>query len=105
MTTFEDSGLRPELLRAIQEMGFINPMPVQAEVIPLVLSDDRDIVALAQTGTGKTAAFGLPLIHHVDENDAHPQALILCPTRELCMQVSGDLTDYARYVKGVRYVT
>jgi len=83
-------------------MGFIRPMPVQAEVIPLVLSDDRDIVALAQTGTGKTAAFGLPLIHHVDEDEAYPQVLILCPTRELCMQVSGDLTDYSRYVKGVR---
>lgn len=102
MTTFEDSGLRPEILRAIQEMGFIKPMPVQAEVIPLVLSNDRDIVALAQTGTGKTAAFGLPLIHHVDADLASPQALILCPTRELCMQVSGDLTDYARFMKGVR---
>lgn len=102
MTTFEDSGLRPEILKAINEMGFVKPMPVQAEVIPLVLSNDRDIVALAQTGTGKTAAFGLPLIQHVDEYNAHPQALILCPTRELCMQVSGDLTDYSAYVKGVR---
>lgn len=102
MITFEDSGLRPELLRAAKDLGFVNPMPVQAEVIPLVLSGKRDIIALAQTGTGKTAAYGLPLIHHVDEFNAQPQVLVLCPTRELCVQVSGDMADYAQYIKGIR---
>lgn len=98
MKTFEELGISPALLQAVQEMGFVNPMPVQEAVIPLLLAGDTDIVALAQTGTGKTAAFGLPLIEQIDVTLKKPQALILCPTRELCLQIAGDLNNYAKYV-------
>ncbi|TAL60197.1 MAG: DEAD/DEAH box helicase [Bacteroidetes bacterium] len=97
MINFEDMGFTPGILKAIQELGFENPMPVQEKVIPLMLGDERDIIALAQTGTGKTAAFGLPLVQATDTEINNTQALILCPTRELCMQITGDLTDYARF--------
>jgi ATP-dependent RNA helicase DeaD len=97
MTNFEEMGFTPGILKAIQELGFENPMPVQEKVIPLMLGGDDDIIALAQTGTGKTAAFGLPLVQATDTEVNHTQALILCPTRELCMQITGDLTDYARF--------
>lgn len=90
-------GLTPGILKAIEELGFEQPMPVQEKVIPLMLSGDNDIIALAQTGTGKTAAFGLPLVLATDTEIRDTQALILCPTRELCMQITGDLTDFARY--------
>lgn len=97
MTKFEEMGLTPGILKAIQELGFENPMPVQERVIPLMMTGDNDIIALAQTGTGKTAAFGLPLVQTTDTADQNTQALILCPTRELCMQIAGDLADFARY--------
>ena len=97
MTNFEEMGFTPGILKAIQELGFDQPMPVQEKVIPLMLGDEGDIIALAQTGTGKTAAFGLPLVQATDTEINNTQALILCPTRELCMQITGDLTDYARY--------
>ena len=90
-------GFTPGILKAIQELGFDQPMPVQEKVIPLMLGDEVDIIALAQTGTGKTAAFGLPLVQATDTGINDTQALILCPTRELCMQITGDLTDYARF--------
>ena len=90
-------GFTPGILKAIQELGFENPMPVQEKVIPLMLGGEVDIIALAQTGTGKTAAFGLPLVQATDTEINNTQALILCPTRELCMQITGDLTDYARF--------
>jgi len=90
-------GFTPGILKAIQELGFEQPMPVQEKVIPLMLADSGDIIALAQTGTGKTAAFGLPLVQATDTELNSTQALILCPTRELCMQITGDLTDYAKY--------
>ena len=90
-------GFTPGVLKAIQELGFDNPMPVQEKVIPLMLGGEEDIIALAQTGTGKTAAFGLPLVQATDTEINNTQALILCPTRELCMQITGDLTDYARF--------
>jgi len=90
-------GFTPGILKAIQELGFDQPMPVQEKVIPLMLGDAGDIIALAQTGTGKTAAFGLPLVQATDTEINNTQALILCPTRELCMQITGDLTDYARF--------
>ena len=90
-------GFTPGILKAIQELGFENPMPVQEKVIPLMLGGEEDIIALAQTGTGKTAAFGLPLVQATDTEINNTQALILCPTRELCMQITGDLTDYARF--------
>jgi ATP-dependent RNA helicase DeaD len=97
MINFEEMGFTPGILKAIQELGFEQPMPVQEKVIPLMLGDERDIIALAQTGTGKTAAFGLPLVQMTDTENDSTQALILCPTRELCIQITGDLTDYARY--------
>jgi ATP-dependent RNA helicase DeaD len=102
MTNFEEMGFTPGILKAIQELGFEQPMPVQEKVIPIMLSEEGDIIALAQTGTGKTAAFGLPLVQMTDTELNTTQALILCPTRELCMQITGDLTDYARYTGKLR---
>ena len=102
MKTFEELGVSPEIRRAIEEMGYEQPMPVQEEVIPYLLGENNDVVALAQTGTGKTAAFGLPLIQKVDVTQRIPQSLILCPTRELCLQIAGDLNDYSKYVQGLR---
>ena len=96
--TFEELGVRDDLLRGISELGFETPMPVQEKVIPRLLEGDRDLVALAQTGTGKTAAFGLPLIQRIDASLSIPQALVLAPTRELCLQIAGDLADFAKYV-------
>lgn len=98
MLNFEELGVRPDLLKGIAEMGFETPMPVQEKVIPVLLNGGHDLVALAQTGTGKTAAFGLPLIQRVDLDRAEPQALILAPTRELCLQIAGDLADFSKYV-------
>ena len=98
MQNFEELGVRPDLLRGIAEMGFENPMPVQEKVIPVLLNGDHDLVALAQTGTGKTAAFGLPLIQRVDLDRNDTQALVLAPTRELCLQIAGDLADFSNYV-------
>ena len=95
--TFEELGVRDDLLRGIEEMGFETPMPVQEKVIPVLLDGDHDLVALAQTGTGKTAAFGLPLIQRIDIHKHVPQALILAPTRELCLQIAGDLADFSKY--------
>ncbi len=102
MKTFEQLGLVSEIVEAIQELGFEQPMPIQEEVIPLLLSQTRDIIALAQTGTGKTAAFGLPIIQKVDVKKRAPQTLILCPTRELCLQISADLNDYSKYVDDIK---
>lgn len=98
MTTFQELGVNDELLRGITELGFENPMPVQEKVIPVLLNGDHDLVALAQTGTGKTAAFGLPVIQRVDTSLHAPQALILSPTRELCLQIAGDLADFSKYI-------
>jgi len=89
------------VLRAIREMGYEAPMPVQEEVIPLLLGEHLDIIALAQTGTGKTAAYGLPILQKIDIERRQPQVLILCPTRELCLQIAGDLSDYSRYIDGL----
>ena len=101
MKTFEELGVAPELLQAIYDMGFEMPMPVQEQVIPYLLYEDCDVVALAQTGTGKTAAFGLPVIQRLDVNLQQPQALILSPTRELCLQIADDLADFAKYLPEV----
>ncbi len=98
MTTFEELGVSAPLLKAIEEMGYEQPMPVQEKVIPALLNGDHDLVGLAQTGTGKTAAFGLPLIQRIDTSRRVPQALVLAPTRELCLQIAGDLADYSKYV-------
>ena len=102
MKTFEELGVSAEIRQAIEEMGYENPMPVQEEVIPYLLGNRNDVVALAQTGTGKTAAFGLPLIQKIDVKNCVPQALVLCPTRELCLQIAGDLTDYSKYITDLK---
>ena len=102
MKTFEELGIDSKILKAISEIGFENPMPVQEQVIPLLLAENTDIVALAQTGTGKTAAFGLPVIQKIDVSDNYPQALILSPTRELCLQIASDLNDYSKYISGLK---
>lgn len=102
MKTFEELGVSSEIRKAIEEMGYESPMPVQEEVIPYLLGNGNDVVALAQTGTGKTAAFGLPLIQKIDVKQRVPQALILCPTRELCLQIAGDLTDYSKYITDLK---
>jgi len=100
--TFEELGVREDLRRAIKELGFENPMPVQEKVIPHLLNEDTDVVALAQTGTGKTAAFGLPLLQRVDPDLVLTQALILSPTRELCLQIGSDLADFSKYMPQVK---
>jgi len=97
MTKFEELGLQDSLLRAIQDMGFETPSEVQEKAIPLLLSEDVDVVALAQTGTGKTAAFGFPLIQKIDTNSRTTQGLILSPTRELCLQITNELKNYSKY--------
>ncbi len=104
MMTFNELGLKEEILSAIAELGYENPMPVQAEVIPYMLENDTDLVALAQTGTGKTAAFGLPVLHKIDASKKAIQALILAPTRELCIQISNDLKNYAKNMRGTKVV-
>ena len=98
MKTFEELGVSAEIRRAISEMGYEHPMPVQEEVIPYLLGVGNDVIALAQTGTGKTAAFGLPVLQKVNPADRRTQAVILSPTRELCLQIAGDLKEYSRYI-------
>jgi ATP-dependent RNA helicase DeaD len=95
---FKETGLNADLLRAIDALGFETPMPIQAAALPALLDGGRDFIGLAQTGTGKTAAFGLPLLQHIDAALARPQGVILCPTRELCLQITDDLKGYARYL-------
>ena len=102
MIQFEEMGFTPGILRSIEELGFTTPMPVQEKVIPMMLGNDTDIIALAQTGTGKTAAFGLPLVLATDTEKSATQALILCPTRELCMQITNDLNNYSKHTGGLR---
>ena len=99
MKTFEELGVRDDLLKAIKELGFEMPMPVQEKVIPHLLDpESADVVALAQTGTGKTAAFGLPLLQRINPDLHQPQALIISPTRELCLQIGSDLADFSKYM-------
>lgn len=101
---FQDFNLSPAILKAIDELGFKEPMPIQAEVLPVLLSQRTDLVGLAQTGTGKTAAFGLPLLQNIDPKNRSVQALVLCPTRELCMQITKDLLSYAKYIPEIMIV-
>jgi ATP-dependent RNA helicase DeaD len=105
LTTFNDLGLNASVLSAISELGFENPTPIQEKSIPVFLENKRDILGLAQTGTGKTAAFGLPLLQLIDFNAKQTQALIICPTRELCMQITRDLVTYSKHMQGVRIVS
>lgn len=102
MTKFADLGISKDVLKGISELGFEEAMPVQAEVIPVLLESNNDIVALAQTGTGKTAAFGLPIVQQINIKEKYPQALILSPTRELCVQIAKDLMAYSKYIDGLK---
>jgi ATP-dependent RNA helicase DeaD len=102
MKTFEELGVAPKLLKGIAEMGFESPMPIQEMVIPHLLERDGDVVGLAQTGTGKTAAFGLPVLQRIDIDRQVPQALIIAPTRELCLQIAGDLADFSKYIDNLK---
>ncbi len=104
MMNFELLGLSKPVLRAIAELGFETPTPIQEQAIPVMLGGNQDVVALAQTGTGKTAAFGLPLIDLLDFNHRHTQALILAPTRELCMQITRDLQNFSKHMGGAHVV-
>lgn len=104
MMNFEVLGLSKPVLRAIAELGFESPTPIQEQAIPVMLGGNQDVVALAQTGTGKTAAFGLPLIDLLDFNQRHTQALILAPTRELCMQITRDLQNFSKHTGGAHVV-
>jgi ATP-dependent RNA helicase DeaD len=102
MTSFSSFPMREELKRAVEDMGFENPTPIQAKVIPELLSQPSDIIGLAQTGTGKTAAFGFPLLHHSDTTLKHVQCLVLSPTRELCMQIQEEFKKYGQHMRGLR---
>ncbi len=104
MKTFKELGVSEEIRKAIEELGFENPMPVQEEVIPYLLGNRNDVIALAQTGTGKTAAFGIPILQKIDPKSRDTQALVLSPTRELCLQIADDLRDFSKYMKGVNVV-
>ena len=104
MNPFNELGIRHDIVNAITELGFTNPTPIQESAIPVLLSGSNDFVGLAQTGTGKTAAFGLPLLELIDYSKNHPQALILCPTRELCLQISNDLKNYSKNLPNVNIV-
>ena len=104
MKTFEELGVSEEIRRAIEELGFETPMPVQEEVIPYLLGSRNDVIALAQTGTGKTAAFGIPVLQKINPKNKDTQALVLSPTRELCLQIADDLKDFSKYMKGVNIV-
>lgn len=104
MLKFSETGLNEHLLKAVSDLGFETPTPIQAKTIPLLLDSSRDLTALAQTGTGKTAAFGLPTLQMTRINDLSTQTLILCPTRELCLQIANDFSTYAKYLKGINVV-
>jgi ATP-dependent RNA helicase DeaD len=101
MNAFEALGLNEQLVQAVTELGFENPTPIQQQAIPVLLSGTTDFVGLAQTGTGKTAAFGLPLLNLIEKAERHPQALIVCPTRELCLQITNDLVTFCSKTKGL----
>lgn len=98
MPTFRELGLRAEIVQALDDLGFENPTPIQEKAIPQVLDSKKDLIALAQTGTGKTAAFSLPVLQQLDENHNEIQCIVLCPTRELCLQIANDMKDFAKYI-------
>lgn len=102
MITFKELGLQENILTAIEGMGFVTPSPIQEKAIPQILTSDQDVIALAQTGTGKTAAFGLPILNNLDNTSQSVQAIVLCPTRELCLQIAKELESFSANMKGVR---
>ncbi|MEX2364367.1 MAG: DEAD/DEAH box helicase, partial [Balneolaceae bacterium] len=104
MSSFNELGLSPELCNAVSDLGFVNPTEVQERAIPTILASQRDLIALAQTGTGKTGAFGLPILQQVDGNSKNVQVLVLSPTRELAIQIAKDLKSFAKHLKGIKTV-
>src|SRR6478609_4050869 len=104
MTTFEGLGLEERLLKAVSELGFEEPTTIQEKAIPVLLSGTKDFVGLAQTGTGKTAAFGLPLLQLISVEKKHPQSLVVCPTRELCMQIVNEIELFKKHIHGIHVV-
>src|SRR5258707_6253077 len=101
MTTFEGLGLDSRLVQATDALGFKQPTPIQEQAIPVLLSGTKDLVGLAQTGTGKTAAYGLPLLQLVDAAERYPQALVVCPTRELCIQIVSEVELFKKFISGM----
>ena len=101
MNAFEALGLNENIVQAITDLGFTEPTPIQQQAVPVLLSGTMDFVGLAQTGTGKTAAFGLPLLQLMNAGDKFPQALIVCPTRELCLQITNDLVSFSKHSRGI----
>src|SRR5580698_2154902 len=101
MSTFEALGLDARLVQATDALGFSTPTPIQEKAIPILLSGQKDFVGLAQTGTGKTAAFGLPLLQLLDVQKRYPQALVVCPTRELCMQIVNEMEQFKKFIPGM----
>ena len=104
MKTFKELGLNTHIQQSLEELGYIEATPIQEQAIPFVLESDQDMIGLAQTGTGKTAAFGLPILQKLDKNK-QLQAIILCPTRELCLQISKEITNFAKHSVGVTLAT
>ncbi|HNB82729.1 MAG TPA: DEAD/DEAH box helicase, partial [Chitinophagaceae bacterium] len=104
MQEFANMGLQQALIDAVSELGFETPTEIQEKAIPVFLRRETDLVALAQTGTGKTASFGLPILHHLNVASRFPQALVIAPTRELCLQITNDMKNYSKYLKGVHIV-
>ncbi len=102
MSTFEGLGLHENLLQAVTALGYTQPTPIQEQAIPVLISGTKDLVGLAQTGTGKTAAFGLPLLHLLKVEQRFPQALVVCPTRELCLQIVSELELFKKFMTGVQ---
>ncbi|NTU99116.1 DEAD/DEAH box helicase, partial [Candidatus Falkowbacteria bacterium] len=104
MKTFKELGLNDQIQNSLEELGYVEATPIQEQAIPFVLENDQDLIGLAQTGTGKTAAFGLPILHKLKKNK-EIQAIILCPTRELCLQISREITNFSKHSKGVTIAT
>src|SRR5919107_1307878 len=104
MSLFSELGLNEKLLKGVEDLGFTEPTSIQEKAIPVLLSGTKDLIGLAQTGTGKTAAFGLPLLQLVDAAQKHPQALIVCPTRELCLQIEKEIELFKKHLSGMHIV-
>ena len=103
--SFKELGLHDSIVQTISNLGFAEPTAIQKEAIPVLLRGNTDFIGLAQTGTGKTAAFGLPIIQQIDLSQLSPQAIIVCPTRELCVQITSELENYSKHLKGLRIVS
>ncbi|NQU84458.1 MAG: DEAD/DEAH box helicase, partial [Mariniphaga sp.] len=99
---FNEFGFNPDILKAVDKMGFVTPTPIQAKTLPFILNEEKDLIAMAQTGTGKTAAFGLPMLQLMDKENRNVQSLILCPTRELCLQITSDLEKFMEFSTGIK---